>query len=106
VHHGGIGTAAQALAAGVPHLVMPIAHDQLDNAARLCRLGVAQSLSRRKFRAAAVARMLGELLASKEVSANCQTVAARVKESRPIDQTCDLLEELGSASPAATHPGS
>jgi len=41
VHHGGIGTSAQALAAGVPQLVVPFAHDQFDNAARLRRLGVA-----------------------------------------------------------------
>ena len=41
IHHGGIGTSAQALAAGIPQLVAPFAHDQFDNAARLRRLGVA-----------------------------------------------------------------
>lgn len=40
VHHGGIGTCAEALAAGVPQIVAPFAHDQFDNAARLRRLGV------------------------------------------------------------------
>ncbi|MCB1226318.1 MAG: glycosyltransferase family 1 protein [Verrucomicrobiales bacterium] len=40
VHHGGIGTLSQALAAGVPQLVVPMAHDQPDNARRLERLGV------------------------------------------------------------------
>ena len=45
VHHGGIGTSAQALAAGLPQLVVPFAHDQFDNAARLRRLGVARSVS-------------------------------------------------------------
>ena len=44
VHHGGIGTSAQALAAGIPQLVVPFAHDQFDNAARLRRLGVADTL--------------------------------------------------------------
>jgi rhamnosyltransferase subunit B len=39
VHHGGIGTASQALAAGIPQLAVPSAHDQFDNAARLERLG-------------------------------------------------------------------
>ena len=42
VHHGGIGTCAQALAAGVPQLTMPLAFDQPDNATRLSRLGVAR----------------------------------------------------------------
>ena len=44
IHHGGIGTSAQALAAGVPQLVVPFAHDQFDNAARLQRLAVSRTL--------------------------------------------------------------
>jgi rhamnosyltransferase subunit B len=44
VHHGGIGTSAQALAAGLPQLVQPFAHDQFDNAAHLQALGVGRSL--------------------------------------------------------------
>jgi rhamnosyltransferase subunit B len=39
VHHGGIGTTAQTLYAGVPQLITPFAHDQFDNAARVVRLG-------------------------------------------------------------------
>jgi rhamnosyltransferase subunit B len=58
-HHGGIGTSAQGLAAGVPQLIMPMAHDQPDNADRLERLGVARSLPPRRFGGAAVAHALG-----------------------------------------------
>jgi UDP:flavonoid glycosyltransferase YjiC (YdhE family) len=46
VHHGGVGTMAEALRAGRPMLVIPFAHDQPDNAARAERLGVARTLSR------------------------------------------------------------
>jgi rhamnosyltransferase subunit B len=35
VHHGGIGTAAQALAASCPQLILPAAYDQHDNSYRL-----------------------------------------------------------------------
>src|SRR5262249_32355180 len=38
VHHGGIGTTSQCLAAGVPQLIMHMAHDQPDNAARILKL--------------------------------------------------------------------
>ena len=48
VHHGGIGTMAEALRAGRPMLVVPFAHDQPDNAARAERLGVARVLYRSK----------------------------------------------------------
>jgi rhamnosyltransferase subunit B len=44
VHHGGIGTLAQACAAGVPTLITPAAHDQFDNAARVERLGLSRTL--------------------------------------------------------------
>jgi rhamnosyltransferase subunit B len=39
VHHGGIGTAALAFAAGIPQVVTPFAHDQFDNAQRIARSG-------------------------------------------------------------------
>jgi rhamnosyltransferase subunit B len=45
VHHGGIGTTAQALRAGRPQLVIPMAHDQFDNAARVKRLGVGSRIA-------------------------------------------------------------
>ena len=44
VHHGGVGTTAQSLAAARPVLVTPMAHDQFDNAARVSRLGVGEGL--------------------------------------------------------------
>lgn len=44
VHHGGIGTAAEALRAGVPQWLVPTAHDQPDNADRLQRLGLAYTI--------------------------------------------------------------
>ena len=47
VHHGGIGTTARALAAGTPQLVLPLAWDQPDNAARVRRLGAGSSLGTR-----------------------------------------------------------
>ncbi len=39
VHPGGIGAMSLALAAGIPQIVLPIAHDQFDNAERLVRMG-------------------------------------------------------------------
>jgi len=75
-HHGGIGTAASALAAGVPQLVLPHAHDQPDNAARLERLGVSATVSSNHPRAAAMAQVLGRLLASDDVRRACRAAAA------------------------------
>jgi UDP:flavonoid glycosyltransferase YjiC (YdhE family) len=97
VHHGGIGTTAQGLAAGIPHLVMPLAHDQPDNADRLRRLGVGRALPPARFRAPAVARALDALLASADVAARCRDYAGRIRQSRPLDEACRLIEELAGA---------
>lgn len=48
IHHGGIGTTAQALRAGKPQLVIPFFADQPDNAGRVARLGVSRSLKRKR----------------------------------------------------------
>ena len=62
VHHGGIGTLAQALRAGRPQLVVPFYADQADNARRAVGLGLARSLVPARYRAAAVRRELSLLL--------------------------------------------
>ncbi|MBX7210683.1 MAG: glycosyltransferase [Verrucomicrobiaceae bacterium] len=61
VHHGGVGTLAQGLAAGVPQLLMPMAHDQPDNENRLRRLGAGFGIVPGKFTPGRVAAALAKL---------------------------------------------
>lgn len=61
VHHGGVGTLSLGFAAGVPQLIMAMAHDQPDNAARLERLGAGVGLSVRQFTTERVVRELERL---------------------------------------------
>ena len=49
VYHGGIGTLAQAVRAGVPHLVVANAHDQPDNGQRIERLGLGLTLDEHRL---------------------------------------------------------
>lgn len=100
VHHGGIGTTAQALAAGVPQLIMPMAHDQPDNAAHLMRLGVARALLPRAFRGPAVARALEELLGSPKVAQRCGALAERLRGGDALGPVCQAVERLATTPPA------
>ena len=96
VHHGGIGTSAQALAAGVPQLVAPFAHDQYDNAARLRRLGVAVTVSAAAPVAAWQAAMRCLLDAPGRAAALCCN-AERLAAAEPAAfRIADLLESLGA----------
>lgn len=106
VHHGGIGTSSQGLAAGVPQLLMPMAFDQPDNAARLRRLGVAEALGPRRFKTRAVADHLDRLLISPEVKSSCERVAERMSQEDGITAACDLIESLAERTPGVVDSAS
>jgi rhamnosyltransferase subunit B len=96
VHHGGIGTLAQGLAAGKPQLMMPMSFDQPDNALRAERLGVARWLAPSAFNAEGVTRALGELLPNPGVAQAAAKWRGRVAETNGIELACDLLEQESS----------
>ncbi|HEY6344235.1 MAG TPA: glycosyltransferase [Bryobacteraceae bacterium] len=84
VHQAGIGTTAQALRSGRPSLAVPFAHDQFDNAERVCRLGVGLTISRHRYteRAAAqaLARLLGTPLATPSYEQSARAVGEAIRE--------------------------
>jgi len=97
VHHGGIGTLAQALAAGVPQLPMPMGFDQPDNTTRLLRLGVAKWIAPSDFSGERVAPLLDTLLTDPAIASSCAKYSALLKDGSALARTCDLLEELRPA---------
>lgn len=97
-HHGGIGTTAQALRAGIPQLVMPMSHDQFDNGAICRRLGVGAVLSRRKFTGRRVAAAFRGLFDNYTVRAACERIAARAAQDRPMQTVVSLLESVRTSS--------
>lgn len=94
VHHGGIGTTAQALNAGCPQLIMPMAHDQPDNAGRIERLGVGDAISRSFFWTGRVAEKLKRLIDNDQVRASCKAVARNFDNVDPLGETATLIENL------------
>jgi rhamnosyltransferase subunit B len=97
VHHGGIGSAAAALAAGVPQLAMPFAHDQPDNAARLCRLGVAATLPAHRASGPRVAAALDRLLGATATAARTRELAARLRPRAALGFAASILETYAGA---------
>ncbi|HEV3146349.1 MAG TPA: nucleotide disphospho-sugar-binding domain-containing protein [Gemmataceae bacterium] len=97
VHHGGIGSTSQALLAGIPQLIRPLAYDQPDNAERTAGLGVARVLTPRQFRAAQVAHCLNELLNNPGVTHRCRVLAARLRCENGIANAANVIEEMASA---------
>ncbi|MES2999093.1 MAG: glycosyltransferase [Pseudomonadota bacterium] len=71
VHHGGIGSCAQALRAGVPQVIVPRAYDQFDNAMRIEQLDVGRSLGYGPAALGRMAQRLREVLDSAAIREAC-----------------------------------
>jgi len=93
VHHGGIGSASQAILAGIPQLLMPLAHDQFDNVTRVKKLNVGDGLPATKFTAVRLIEQLKRLLGSSEVALACRATSARMQERKGLRQAADAVED-------------
>jgi UDP:flavonoid glycosyltransferase YjiC (YdhE family) len=103
VHHGGIGTTSQALAVGVPQMIVAMSHDQPDNGHRIQKLGVGVVTTPKKFYATSnSARELTMLLDPAEVLARCEAVARRFDGKETFRDAIHWIEALraGDTSPA------
>ena len=97
VHHAGIGMSALALAAGVPQLVVPSAHDQFDNADRLVRLGVARC-GQRSGGPAPLGRSLQSLCHDGTVRQRCTVLRGLVDApQRARSRAADAVERIANA---------
>ncbi len=74
-------------------LVVPHAHDQPDNAARLARLGVARTAPRHATPARLTAD-LDRILNDPSYSQRSSEVATRVRREDGVRAACDALEEF------------
>lgn len=104
VHHGGIGTTAEALRSGIPQLVAPFAWDQFDNGARIASLGVGMVIPARRWRPRKLARSLQHLYTSETVRAQCALLASRFLPPHDPVGLCREVERLLriSCSPGKT----
>ena len=94
IHHGGIGTMSQALATGVPQIIMPLSHDQPENAMRIEQLGVGFGLPPAQFTAKNVADRLSRLIDDPLVQQQCREIARRFEHDTALERTVNVLESL------------
>jgi rhamnosyltransferase subunit B len=93
IHHGGVGTTAQALRAGCPQIILAMTHDQPDNADRAHMLGVAAAL-RRGASQGRLERELRKLLGDPAVERSAREVASRAQEEDGLAHVAEILETL------------
>ena len=97
IRHGGIGSVAQALRAGIPQLIQPMAFDQFDNASRVARLNAGREILPRHFHSPGVAELLRMMLGDAAMAASCRRLAGALADQDGVGKACDvLMEKLGA----------
>jgi rhamnosyltransferase subunit B len=92
VHHGGIGTTAEALRAGVPQLITPFAWDQFDNGARVASLGAGLCAPVAGLGPRKLARKLDALITSDSIRTCCAQIAAQFVPAYDPTSLCRGIE--------------
>lgn len=101
IHHGGMGTIAQALRAGLPQIVRPVVFDQPDNAKRLQALGLAEHIAPKDFKADRVAAALARIRAGGQRTEETERYGRDVRDSTALNDACDLIERACLPAAAA-----
>lgn len=92
IHHGGVGTTSQALRAGVPQVVVPMAFDQFDNAERVAKLECGSWLPMAKQ---SPSRLVAHLRNLPHTSAGCAVVAKQMaKQPSPCELAVEKIRQL------------
>jgi UDP:flavonoid glycosyltransferase YjiC (YdhE family) len=110
VHHGGIGTVAEAFAAGKPQLILPLGFDQLDNGVRVKKLGgglhapskhalVSQkAIGEREIRE--IAGAVSELL-KPPFKSSAANLPQKMRTANGLEIAADRIEELMAGASVA-----
>jgi UDP:flavonoid glycosyltransferase YjiC (YdhE family) len=94
VHQGGVGTTGQGMRSGRPVLIVPHAHDQFDNAARVVRLGCGRMIARPRYNARTAIRELGAIMGNPSYANRAAEVGELVKQENGAKAAVDAIEEV------------
>jgi sterol 3beta-glucosyltransferase len=93
VHHGGAGTTAAALRAGVPEVVVPFTNDQPFWGAVVHRLGAGPApIPWRRLTARALAAAINTAVADEHVRGRAAELAARIGTEDGVGEAVTLIE--------------
>jgi rhamnosyltransferase subunit B len=94
VYHGGVGTLAQGIKAGIPHLVVPHGYDQFDSGWRIEQLGLGRSIAQSRYRARRVVAAIEGILGDSTAAQRCRGFASRMDSADAVTRACKLIEAL------------
>ena len=95
VHHGGIGTLAEAARAGLPQLITPSLGDQWDKADRIRQLHLGSSIPAHELSPENFYEAVTEILQSVSINQHCADLSARISHRlRAKDIANNIIQRL------------
>ena len=94
IHHGGIGTIAQCLRAGVPSLVVPGGMDQPFNAAQVVQRKAGLWIPRKRYTARRAEKALKALLCTPTYQEHARKIQAKVMQEDGVAILCTVVERV------------
>lgn len=92
IHHGGAGTLAQSLRAGVPALIVPWGADQFFHGLLAERAGVGRTLPRRRYTTERARAALTALLYEPRYHQRARALASQIAREDGVGALCDAIE--------------
>lgn len=99
IHHGGVGTTAQALRAGVPTVIVPFVNDEYDNAARAARLGTSITLRAGHLNHKRLKDSLAAVLSNTSYAQKAATIAEKMRLDNGAAKAADIIEQTARNGP-------
>lgn len=93
IHHGGIGTVAQAILAGVPQIIRPRMYDQSPNAFRVMMYGLGGCIAPAGYNANMVANILLHIESSPRHQECLKYYSDLVRKESGVANCCQLIEQ-------------
>lgn len=91
VHHGGMGTLAEASRAGVPQLTVPSAYDQFENALILKDLGIGESIPMWRLTRRNLLDKLSQIQRSEIIRQSCLNISSKFSLHLEINQVVEKV---------------
>jgi sterol 3beta-glucosyltransferase len=98
VHHGGAGTTAAGLRAGVPSLIVPHMADQPYWARRVYELGVgAKPVPHHQLTADRLADGIRALATSQQMKQNAAALGEKIRQERGVENAVEAVDQIAAS---------
>lgn len=94
IHQGGVGTTAQGIRSGNPMIIIPHCNDQYDNADRVRKLGVSQTIPYKKLNAKRLHQLISEVMKSDEMKQKSLALSKQIQSEKTEKEAVKFIQDV------------